>query len=296
MRALQIRARKIESKHSLGLTNPIPIMKSILPIGTGSFLKTKTLLASLLCAGATVTTLADETPQKLPFVQDWSNAGLIVSENDWSGAAGFMGYRGDKLAAKPGVNPQTITADGSSTPVSVLANQKNPNTLRTGGVAEFDAIPNPTVALKGSANAAAPMLVLNLDTRGKQSIAVGYKLRDLDSSANNAVQAVALQYRVATNTAYFDLADAFAPDATTGPGVATLVTPMVVVLPANANDQAHVQVRWITANAESNDEWVGIDDIAVIGDDITAKPAEIKRNTSEGKVSKPVRSPKESGQ
>lgn len=271
-------------------------MKSIFSIGAEAFLKSKSLLVSLICAAAALVALADETPQKLPFVQDWSNAGLIVSENDWSGVAGFMGYRGDKLAAKPGVNPQTITADGISTPVNVLANQKNPNSLRTGGVAEFDAIANPTVALKGSANAAAPMLVLNLDTRGKQSIAVGYKLRDLDSSANNAVQAVALQYRVATNTAYFDLADAFAPDATTGPGVATLVTPMVVVLPANANDQAHVQVRWITANAESNDEWVGIDDIAVIGDDITEKPAESKHSSGESKVAKPVRSPKESSQ
>jgi hypothetical protein len=249
-----------------------------------------------LAAMAMVTLRADDVPQKLPFVQDWSNAALITMENDWSGVAGFVGYRGDKFASKPGANPQTITADGNSSPMSVLPNQKNPNTLRTGGLAEFDSLPNPTVALKGSANASAPMLVLNLDTKGKQNIAVGYKLRDLDGSANNAVQAVALQYRVATNAAFVDLADAYAPDATTGPGVATLVTPMVVVLPAAANDQSLVQVRWITANAESNDEWVGVDDIAVIGDDIAEKPAEAKRSSGEGKVLKPVRSPKESGQ
>ena len=60
------------------------------------------------------------------------------------------------------------------------------------------------MALKGSATAAAPMLVLSLDTR-RQNIAVGYKLRDLDGSANNAVQPVALQYRVATNAAYVDV-------------------------------------------------------------------------------------------
>ena len=50
-------------------------------------------------------------PQKLPFVQDWSNPALLTQENDWSNVPGFVGYRGDKLAAKPGVNPQTITAD-----------------------------------------------------------------------------------------------------------------------------------------------------------------------------------------
>jgi hypothetical protein len=255
---------------------------------------------ALACLIATLSpasvVIADDVPQKLPFVQDWSNTSLIAQENDWSNVPGFVGYRGDKFASKPGSNPQTITADGVSTPLNVLANQKSPNSLRTGGVAEFDAIPNPSVALKGSANASAPMLVLNLDTRGKQNIAVGYKLRDLDGSQNNAVQPVALQYRITTNSPYTDLPDAYSPDATSGPGVATLVTPMVVVLPAAANDQPHVQVRWITANAEGNDEWVGIDDIAVIGDDLVVEKTAEKKSSDEPKVLKPIRSPKDSNQ
>jgi hypothetical protein len=266
------------------------------PIPATKLFSNRVAAACLASLTMVATLRADDVPQKLPFVQDWSNVGLITVENDWSSVPGFVGYRGDKFASKPGANPQTITADGNSSPMSALPNQKNPNTLRTGGVAEFDSLPNPTVALKGSANASAPMLVLNLDTKGKQNIAVGYKLRDLDGSANNAVQAVALQYRVATNAAFIDLADAFAPDATTGPGVATMVTPMVVMLPAAANDQSHVQVRWITANAESNDEWVGVDDIAVIGDDLAEKAVETKRDSGESKVVKPVRSPKESSQ
>ena len=36
-------------------------------------------------------------------------------------------------------------------------------------------------------------------------------------------------------------------------------------LPPQANDQPEVQVRIITANAVGNDEWIGIDDIAVTG-------------------------------
>ena len=270
-------------------------MKSY-PIPATNLFSNRVVVTCLAAVAMVATLRADDVPQKLPFVQDWSNAALITTENDWSGVAGFVGYRGDKLASKPGANPQTITADGNSSPMSALPNQKNPNTLRTGGVAEFDSLPNPTMALKGSANASAPMLVLNLDTKGKQNIAVGYKLRDLDGSANNAVQPVALQYRVATNAAFVDLADAYVADATTGPGGATLLTPMVVVLPAAANDQGHLQVRWITANAESNDEWVGIDDIAVIGDDVAEKPAESKRVSGEIKVVKPVRSPKETSQ
>lgn len=240
-------------------------------------------LIAVVCVSIQV--WADETPQKLPFVQDWSNVAMITTENDWSGVPGFIGYRGDKLAAKPGVNPQVVLSDGGSSPVQVLANQKNPNTLRTGGVAEFDSIDNPTIAIKGSGTAAAPMLVLYLDTQGKQNIAVGYKLRDIEGSANNAVQAVALQYRAEPTAPFVDIPAAYVADATTGPGVATLVTPVVAVLPADANDKAQVQVRWVTANAEGNDEWVGVDDIAVIGDDIipTWDPTKDKDQASQKK-------------
>lgn len=239
---------------------------------------------------------ADATPQALPLVQDWSNPALLTVENDWSQVPGFVGYRGDKLAGKPGLNPQTITADGAGTPVNLLANQKNPNSLRTGGVAEFDGLANPTVAFKGSANAAAPMLVLHLDTTGKHNIAVGFKVRDVDGSANNAVQAVALQYRVQTNTPFTDLAEGYTADATSGPGLTTQEHSVVVVLPAEANNQPQVQVRWITANAEGNDEWVGIDDIAVIGDDLivaAADKSEPSKAEPGARVAKPFRSPKD---
>jgi hypothetical protein len=215
-----------------------------------------------------VTGLADDKPLRPPVVEDWSNVSLITTDNDWSAVPGFMGYRGEKLAGKPGMNPQSINMAGTGTSVSLLANQKNPNTLRTGGVAEFDSIANPTVAIKGSGTASAPFLLLNLDTRGKHNITIGYKLRDLDASANNAEEPVALQYRTQTNGPFIDIPGAFVPDASTGPNLATLVTPIVVILPPEANDKALVQIRWITTNADGNDEWIGIDDIAVIADDL----------------------------
>lgn len=58
------------------------------------------------------------------------------------------------------------------------------------------------------------------------------------------------------------------PDASSGPNQATLITPIVVILPAPADNRPLVQLRWITANADGNDEWIGIDDIAIIGDDL----------------------------
>jgi hypothetical protein len=242
--------------------------------------------AFLLLALVVPQVRADEKALKPPVVEDWSDVARVTKDNDWSAVPGFMGYRGDKLAGKPGVSPQTIVADGLTTPVDVIANQKNPNSLRTGGVAEFDGISNPTMALKGSGTAGAPFLLLNLDTKGKHNITIGYKLRDLDGSANNAVQAVALQYRTQADAPFTDIPGAFVPDASTGANQATLVTPIVVILPANADDQAMVQVRWITTNADGNDEWIGIDDIAIIGDDLgtTAGAAADK-----GRVAKPDR-------
>src|SRR5262249_15354099 len=45
------------------------------------------------------------------FTQDWSNTGLITSDNDWSGVLSIRGFRGDNLAGGTGVDPQTIVKD-----------------------------------------------------------------------------------------------------------------------------------------------------------------------------------------
>lgn len=235
---------------------------------------------------------ADNTPQTVPLVQKWSDASLIAADNDWSHVPGFMGYRGDKIASKPAINPQTILADGTESAVCVFANQGKPNTFRSGGVAEFDGIPDPCIAMKGSANASAPFLLLNLTTKAKKNVGVGYTLRDLDGSVNNAVQPVAFQYRVGTNGNFTDIPSAFVADATTGPGLNTQATPVVVSLPEATWDQALVQVRWITTNAEGNDEWVGIDDIAVVADDI-APPSAPKPVAESKSTGQPLRSPRD---
>src|ERR1043166_3136326 len=86
---------------------------------------------------------ADNTAQTLPFSQNWTNTGLITTNDNWSGVPGIVGYRGDGLVSSTGVNPQTVLAE--STVVNVIANQTSPNTLTTGGVAEFQ-IADPVVA------------------------------------------------------------------------------------------------------------------------------------------------------
>ena len=204
---------------------------------------------------------ADTTPQTLPFSQDWSTTTLITADDDWSGVPGIVGYRGDGLAGT-GADPQTVVADGSATPVDVNANETNPDSFSSGGVAEFDTLGDPTVALQGSGTADAPHLVLHLDTTGQTGITVACNVRDVEGSATDAVQQFALQYRVGNAGSFTNLAAGYVSDATMV-NTATQVTPIGVLLPMAAENQSEVQIRFLTANASGSDEWIGIDDISV---------------------------------
>ncbi len=207
---------------------------------------------------------ADNTAQPLPFAQDWSNPNLITANDDWAGVPGIMGFQGDGLTGATGTDPQTILMDDATPTIDVIANQTNPNTLATGGVAEFH-LADTVVALQGSGAADAPYLLIHLNTLNYTNIQVAYNLRDIDGSADDAVQQVALHYRVGGSGNFINIPAAYVADATTGPDQAALVTAVSVTLPAAADNQPLVMLRIMTTNAVGNDEWVGIDDLSITG-------------------------------
>ncbi len=229
------------------------------------------------------TVLANSSAQTLPFSQNWSNIGLITTNDDWAGVPGIEGFFLNNAAVSTtGVDPQTILGDtfgaGTTTvDLDVIANQTNPNTLANGGVAEFHTTlqaggdsTNPTIALNGSGTADAPFAIFHLNTTGQSGITVSYNLRDLDCSIDNSTQPVALQFRVGNTGNYTNLPAGFVADASarvngvaTDTANCTLVTPVSTALPAAADNQPLVQVRVISTNAVGNDEWIGIDDISV---------------------------------
>ncbi|WP_233150814.1 endonuclease/exonuclease/phosphatase [Sphingomonas mollis] len=194
------------------------------------------------------------------FSQNWTDINQITTDDNWNGVRSIVGFRGDDLTTQTGADPRLITT--TSTVIDVNANQTSPNTFNTGGIAEFQ-IANPTIAMQGSGTADAPYLALYLNAAGRQGVTVSFNLRDLDGSIDNAVQQVAVQYRLNDTSAWVNLPTADTADATSGPSLATLVTPVSVTLPADANDAATLQVRIMTTNAIGNDEWVGVDDIVV---------------------------------
>jgi VCBS repeat-containing protein len=151
----------------------------------------------------------------------------------------------------------------------VIANQTAPNTLTNGGIAEFHN-GNPTIALQGSGTADAPSLVLYLDATGRSDVRVKFDARDIDGSADDALQQIALQFRLGSG-AWTNVTGGHSADVTTA-GAATLVTPFDLLLPPEVNGRADLQVRIVTTNAGGSDEWVGIDNINVSSASVGAEP------------------------
>lgn len=229
-------------------------------------------LATILAVGVAGTAIATSTPQALPFSQNWTNTALITAGDDWSGVPGVMGYRGDDAVAVTAVDPTTITIDYDGV-LDVNANNTNPNTFTTGGVTEFDTLVDPVVALQGSGTADFPHLIFHVNTIGLQTITFACNLRDIDGSIDNSIQQVAVQYRVGNAGSWTNLAGGYTADASTGPSLATLVTPVALVLPAAADNVAEVQIRVMSSNAAGSDEWIGIDDVVVDGQPLAVATA-----------------------
>ncbi len=212
--------------------------------------------------------VADNAYQTLPYINNWTNIALISLDDNWATVPGVLGFRGDNVTAAQGVDPQTLLADDSPGVNDINANKPDPLAFFSGGATEFE-LADPVVALTGSGTADAPYLIVHINATGKQNILVGYTLRDLEgtNSTDDSIQPVALQFRTSVG-AWTNVPAAFVADASTGPLAVPAVTAVFVPLPAAANGAATLQLRIITSNAVSNDEWIGIDNITVEGSDI----------------------------
>ena len=192
------------------------------------------LVVALSLSGAALA-WASSAAQTLPFSQGWTDTGQISRNDNWGSVPGINGYSADITTFTAGSDPQSMTADGAALGLQVTANQSNPNTNPSGGVAEFQ-ITNPTVALQPTDSHDLPHLVVNLDTRNKRNVNVSYLLRDIDGSADNSAQQTVLQYRVGTSGNYTNLSAGYVADATSGPGLATKETKVSVTLPSAAEN------------------------------------------------------------
>lgn len=211
------------------------------------------------------------------FTQDWTNVNLITANDNWSGVTSIQGFLGDYTpSSTTGVDPQTVLV--AMTAIDVLAQITPTNT--NGGVGEFDGLANPVIGLQGSGTADALNLVIYLNTVNRNNINVQYTIRDIDGTSDNAVQSVALQYRISNTGDFINIPAGFVADATTGPGIATLETNVNVTLPVECENKSHVELRIITTNAAGSDEWVGIDNINISSSSSAGPNVSITGSTS----------------
>ncbi len=210
------------------------------------------------------------------LTQDWSNRDLITQNDDWSKVPSIAGFRGGNGEQPYNVDPRTILRNFSF--AQVAANIRPPSTpsgYNTGGVVEFDQIPDPTVGINATTTADSPHLVIYLDTRGRRGVTVEYDLRDIDCSNDDNKKRVVTQYRVRRPDAPADPREdttpwrnvtmgvnTYIPDAT-DPGTCDKVTRVVAKLSKRALNQPRVEVRILTTNLQFVEELIGIDNIRV---------------------------------
>jgi len=196
-----------------------------------SFIR-RVLSNAVLALLAVAPAFADNAPQTPPYAQSWTNTGLITVNDSWTGVPGIEGFLGQDLTTATGTDPQTILTGASAVAgdLTVLANQ-TATTISNGDVGEFHttsqpapAGTNPTIALQGSGTADAPHIILALNTTGQTNVTVAYNVRDIDCTTDNAIQPVALQFRVGASGNFTNVPAGFVADATTGPSLCTQVT------------------------------------------------------------------------
>lgn len=210
------------------------------------------------------------TPDATALEQSWDDASVITPSAGWSAVKGITGEIYSVTSAQPLIDPALLTTGAAGT-TQITADQTTlAGIANLAGIVELQSpFVDNTVALRGSGTVRAAFLLLKVNTTGRIDVPVSYKVRDLDTSTtNNAIQRVALQYRVGSTANFINVPEGYLADAT-NTGTTTLVSSVAVTLPTAANNKPEVQIRIITTEsarfgaAGTANEWIGIDDIAV---------------------------------
>jgi RHS repeat-associated protein len=210
------------------------------------------------------------TPDVTALEQSWDDASVITSSAGWSAVNGVTGEVYIVSSAQPLIDPALLITGAAGTTQIVADQTTEAGIASLSGIVELQSpFVDNTVALRGSSTKRAAFLLLKVNTTGRIGVPVSYKVRDLDTSTtNNAIQRVALQYRVGSSGDFTNIPEGYLSDAT-NTGATTLVSSVTVTLPVAANNKPEVQIRIITTEsarfgaAGTANEWVGIDDIAV---------------------------------
>ncbi|PWJ60235.1 putative secreted protein (Por secretion system target) [Dyadobacter jejuensis] len=151
------------------------------------------------------------------------------------------------------------------------------------------------IGLLASGSNAAGAVVVSINTTGKQDVTVKWLCRVITSSSTNRDNSIALQYRIGQSGNFIDVGttSTYSSAGKTAGDASSLFTE---ILPAAANDQPEVQVRWVywesSEGLSGGRDRIAVDEIAIngaaTGPDVTApvistrNPADNASNVSLG--------------
>jgi hypothetical protein len=214
-------------------------------------------IAALTCAAASVAQ-AQTNPgaQALPYTQDF---GTTTFTTPPAGIAVWSGLNGGSITSL------ALAETSAPTNTATLTAATGPQT--TGGAYGFATGGNAQLYIQTSGNATSGVNqpVLAVDTTAKTNITLGYTIDVISASASRTIGVVA-QYRVGTNGGWTSLAPSSGSNPFSQAGGTTgLKTTVTAALPAPANNQPVVQIRWALwrGTEGGNSSGIGLDNISV---------------------------------
>ena len=202
-------------------------------------LSLKSLLsASVLFLATGVFAQTNPTPQAIPYFEDFS--GLTHASTTYP--TGLQGWKVSSAAT-------TVVITGGPTADHTLTANSSASS-NSGGVHNYNGKIG-TLA-SGSTN---PGLVLALNTTGYNNITLSYDIMVIrnpyDGASNTRLNEATLQYRIGTTGAFTTLTGVEYQSGTTQQTTSGVTTPQdlqarSIVLPVACENQAEIQIRWIT--------------------------------------------------
>ena len=218
------------------------------------------MLGCAMLVSGSVFAQTNPTPQAIPYNQDFS--GLAHASTTYP--AGIQGWKVSSAATT------SFVTTGPTGDHLLLASSSASSTA--GGVLNYNGKVG-TLA-SGSTN---PGIALALITSGKSNIRVNYDIMVIrnpyDGASNTRLNEATLQYRVGTSGAFTTLTGIEYQSGTTLQTTSGVTTPQnllsrSIILPAACNNQAEIQIRWITRDITGSGSRpsFAVDNIAIDAD------------------------------
>ncbi len=213
------------------------------------------LLLLIFCAGTQSWGQTNPTAQNLPYSQ---NFGTNTFTTVPTGMAVWNGINGGS------VNTQALAEASAPTGNATLTAQTS--VTATGGSFGYSATSNGRFYIQTSSNATngVNQIALAIVTSGLTDITVAYDVEII--SAQPRTVGIVMQYRTGTSGSWTTVSGTGNPYSQAGGTAGVKVSP-TLVLPAGANNQSVVQIRWATwrGSETGNSSGIAIDNISVTG-------------------------------